>query len=124
MLGSEHTGGSEAMGIYNYQPACDPPGPTRGLTHHVAGRHGPGGGLIVSSLTNRLSLDAVRRLSNAAKLTVTDLVLAAADMTLQMAAGFVLYPSLAGPIVLLVTSVIVLSGPGRDPGRWPGSQAT
>jgi len=67
----------------------------------------------VSSLANTFSLDAVRRLSNAAKLNVTGLVLIAAGMSLQMAAGSTLYPSLAGPIVLLVTAVIVLFGPGR-----------
>ena len=67
----------------------------------------------MSSLANTFSLDAVRRLSNAAKLNVTGLVLTAAGMSLQMAAGSTLYPSLAGPIVLLVTAVIVLFGPGR-----------
>ena len=67
----------------------------------------------MSSLANTFSLDAVRRLSNAAKLNVTGLVLIAAGMSLQMAAGSTLYPSLAGPIVLLVTAVIVLFGPGR-----------
>jgi hypothetical protein len=34
-------------------------------------------------------------------------------MVLQIAAGSTLYPSLAGPIVLLGSAVIVLFGPGR-----------
>lgn len=50
---------------------------------------------------------AVRRLSNAAKLNVTGLVLTAAGMLLQIAAGSKLYPSVAGPIVLLAAAVIV-----------------
>lgn len=59
------------------------------------------------------SLGAVRRLSIASKLSVTGLVLTAAGMLLQIAAGSTLYPSLAGPIVLLASAVIVLFGPGR-----------
>jgi hypothetical protein len=67
----------------------------------------------VSSLTNALSMDAVRRLSNSAKLNVTGLVLTAAGMLLQIAAGSMLYPSFAGPIVLLAAAVIVAFGPAR-----------
>jgi hypothetical protein len=52
-------------------------------------------------------MNRVRRLSNAAKLNVVGLVLTAAGMLLQIAAGSELYPSFAGPIVLLVTAVIV-----------------
>lgn len=52
-------------------------------------------------------MNRVRRLSNAAKLNVAGLVLTAAGMLLQMAAGSVLYPSFAGPIVLLATAVFV-----------------
>ena len=55
----------------------------------------------------------VGRLSNAAKLTVIGLVLAAAGMLLQIAAGSELYPTFAGPIVLLAAAVIVAFGPGR-----------
>jgi hypothetical protein len=67
----------------------------------------------VSSLADTFSLDTVRRLSSAAKLNVTGLVLTASGMSLQMAAGSTLYPSLAGPIVLLVTAFIMLFGPSR-----------
>jgi hypothetical protein len=58
-------------------------------------------------------MDSVRRLSNAAKLNVTGLVLTAAGMLMQIAAGSTLYPSFAGPIVLLAAAVIVAFGPGR-----------
>jgi hypothetical protein len=60
-----------------------------------------------------LSLDSVRRLSHAAKLNAIGLVLTSAGMLLQIAAGSKLYPSLAGPIVLIVAAVIVTFGPGR-----------
>jgi hypothetical protein len=46
---------------------------------------------------------------------VTGLVLTAAGMLLQIAAGSELYPTYAGPIVLLAAAVIVAFGPGR----WP-----
>jgi hypothetical protein len=58
-------------------------------------------------------LNRVRQLSNAAKLNVAGLVLTAAGMLLQIAAGSTLYPSLAGPIVLLVAAVVVVFGPAR-----------
>ena len=58
-------------------------------------------------------MNRVGRLSNAAKLNVVGLVLTAAGMLLQIAAGSQLYPSFAGPIVLLVTAVIVAFWPGR-----------
>jgi Mg/Co/Ni transporter MgtE len=58
-------------------------------------------------------MDSVRRLSTAAKLNVTGLVLTAAGMLLQIAAGSELYPSLTGPIVLLAAAVIVVLGPRR-----------
>lgn len=51
--------------------------------------------------------------SNAAKLNVAGLVLAAAGMVLQIAAGSTLYPSVAGPIVLVVVALIVAFVPGR-----------
>jgi len=50
---------------------------------------------------------SVSRLSNAANLSVTGLVLTAAGMLVQIAAGSQLYPTLAGPIVLLAAAVIV-----------------
>jgi hypothetical protein len=58
-------------------------------------------------------MNAVSRLSNAAKLNATGLVLTAAGMLLQIAAGSTLYPSFAGPIVLLAAAVIVAFGPAR-----------
>jgi hypothetical protein len=67
----------------------------------------------VTSLSSTFSLHTVRRLSNAAKLNATGLVVTAAGMLLQIAAGSTLYPSLTGPIVLLAAAVIVLFGPGR-----------
>lgn len=53
------------------------------------------------------------RESNAARLNVAGLVLTAAGMLLQIAAGSELYPSFAGPVVLLIAAVIVAFGPGR-----------
>jgi hypothetical protein len=47
------------------------------------------------------------------KLSVIGLVTTAAGMLLQIAAGSKLYPSFAGPIVLLASAVIVAFGPGR-----------
>ena len=53
------------------------------------------------------------RVSNAARLNVAGLVLTAAGMLLQVAAGSELYPSFAGPVVLLIAAVIVAFGPAR-----------
>jgi hypothetical protein len=44
---------------------------------------------------------------------VIGLILTAAGMLLQIAAGSELYPSLTGPIVLLAVAVFVAFGPGR-----------
>jgi hypothetical protein len=60
------------------------------------------------------TMDRVRLLSNSARLNVIGLVLTAAGMLLQIAAGSTLYPSFAGPAVLLATAAVVaLLG-----GRW------
>jgi hypothetical protein len=59
------------------------------------------------------ALDRIRQLSNAARLNVAGLVVTAAGMLLQIAAGSELYPSFTGPIVLLATAVIVAVGPAR-----------
>ena len=67
----------------------------------------------MSSLTSTLSLHTVRALSNAARLNVAGLGLTAAAMLLQMAAGSTLYPSVTGPVVLLVTALLVAFVPGR-----------
>lgn len=53
------------------------------------------------------------RSSNGVLLNVGGLVLTAAGMLLQIAAGSELYPSLTGPIVLLVTAGLVAFGPRR-----------
>lgn len=58
-------------------------------------------------------MNRVRRWSNAARLSVAGLVVTAAGMLLQIAAGSGLYPSFAGPIVLLVTALIVAFWPVR-----------
>jgi hypothetical protein len=47
------------------------------------------------------------------KLSVVGLVATAAGMLLQIAAGSKLYPSFAGPIILLASAVSVALGPGR-----------
>ena len=65
------------------------------------------------SSQSSLSMDSIRRLSTAARLNVTGLVLTAAGMLLQIAAGSTLYPSLTGPVVLTAAAVIVAFGPGR-----------
>jgi len=53
-----------------------------------------------------------RSLSLWAWLNVIGLVLAAVGMVLQMAAGSELYPTVTGPIVLVLTAVLVAFGPG------------
>jgi hypothetical protein len=58
-------------------------------------------------------LNRVIQLSIWARLSVIGLVLTAAGMLLQIAAGSELYPSLTGPIVLLATAAFVALGPGR-----------
>ncbi len=58
-------------------------------------------------------MNRVRRRSNAAKLNVAGLVLTAAGMLLQIATGSTLYPSFAGPIVLLAAAVVVTFWSGR-----------
>ena len=55
----------------------------------------------------------MRNLSNVLKLSVAGLVATAAGMLIQKAAGSELYPSFAGPIVLLVTAVLVAFRPNR-----------
>ena len=49
----------------------------------------------------------MRHLSNMARLSVAGLAATAVGMLLQIAAGSELYPSFAGPIVLLVTAGLV-----------------
>ena len=54
-----------------------------------------------------------RELGSSLKLSVIGLAATAAGMLLQIAAGSKLYPSFAGPIVLLASAVIVAFGPRR-----------
>ena len=67
----------------------------------------------MSTLTNALSMNTVRQLSNARILNVAGLVLTSAAMLVQIAAGSTLYPSVTGPIVLVVTAVLVAFVPSR-----------
>ena len=55
-------------------------------------------------------------LSNAAKLNVAGLLVAAAGMALERGAGSPLYPTLTGPIVLVVAAMLV----AFRPARWTG----
>jgi hypothetical protein len=54
--------------------------------------------------------------SNAAKLNVAGLVLAATGMAMERGSGSTLYPTLAGPIVLAVVAALV----AFRPARWTG----
>jgi hypothetical protein len=67
----------------------------------------------MSSLASTGALNSVRRLSNSARLNVIGITLTAGGMLLQISSGSKLYPSLAGPIVLVVAALIVMSGPAR-----------
>jgi hypothetical protein len=59
------------------------------------------------------------RLSSWTTLNVLGLVVAAAGMLVQISAGSDLYPSMTGPIVLVVTALLVVVGPSRWT-RWIG----
>lgn len=61
-------------------------------------------------------MNRTRSLSNARKLALAGLVLAAIGMLLEIGSGSELYPTLTGPIVLLVTAAIV----ALRPTRWTG----
>jgi hypothetical protein len=67
----------------------------------------------VSSQISAISIDAVRRLSTATKVNAAGLVLTSAGMLVQIAAGSTLYPSITGPVVLIVAAIFVTFGPGR-----------
>jgi hypothetical protein len=67
----------------------------------------------VSSQARAISIDAVRGLSTATKVNAAGLVLTSAGMLVQIAAGSTLYPSVTGPIVLIVAAIFVTFGPGR-----------
>jgi hypothetical protein len=61
-------------------------------------------------------MNQLTSLSNAAKLNVAGLVLTATGMALERGAGSTLYPTLTGPIVLVLVAVFV----ALRPGRWTG----
>jgi hypothetical protein len=73
----------------------------------------------VSSRTTSMSIDALRRLAMAAQVNAAGLVLTAAGMFVQIAAGSTLYPSIAGPIVLIVAALVVIFAPARS-APWVG----
>ena len=58
-------------------------------------------------------MNRVSQLSRWATMNVIGLVVTAAGMVLQIASGSELYPSLTGPIVLLVAATFVVLGPRR-----------
>ncbi len=62
-----------------------------------------------------LSMNPARRRSTMTRLTIAGLLTTAAAMLLQIASGSTLYPSVTGPIVLLLTALVV----ALVPGRWP-----
>ena len=64
----------------------------------------------MSSQASAISIDSVRRLSTTAKVNAAGLVLTSAGMLVQIAAGSTLYPSITGPIVLIVAAVFVAFG--------------
>jgi hypothetical protein len=59
------------------------------------------------------TMTGLRQLPGAAKLSIASLVATAAGMLLQIAAGSVLYPSFAGPLVLITAAFIVAFLRGR-----------
>ena len=64
-------------------------------------------------------MTAIRQLSNDVKLNVAGLVVTASGMLLQIAAGSQLYPSFAGPIVLVATAILMTVFAGRGT-AWIG----
>lgn len=73
----------------------------------------------MSSQATTRSIDAVKRLPWAAKLNAAGLVMAAAGMFVQIAAGSTLYPTITGPVVLIAAAIVVLFGPARA-APWVG----
>jgi hypothetical protein len=67
----------------------------------------------VSFHASAFSIDSVRRLSTATKVCASGLLLTAAAMLVQVAAGSTLYPSIAGPVVLIAAAILVVFGPAR-----------
>ena len=67
----------------------------------------------MSSVTSTLSMQTIRRLSNTERLNAAGLLLTAAAMLVQIAAGSTLYPSLTGPLVLVGTALAITFVPSR-----------
>jgi len=67
----------------------------------------------MTSQASAFSFDSVRRLSVATRVNAAGLLLTAAGMLLQIVSGSTLYPSVAGPVVLVATAILVVFGPGR-----------
>ena len=67
----------------------------------------------MSSVTSTRSMQTIRRLANAERLNAAGLLLTAAAMLLQIAAGSTLYPSVTGPIVLVGTALAITFLPTR-----------
>ena len=67
----------------------------------------------MTSQASAFSFDSVRQLSVATKVNAAGLLLTAAGMLLQIVSGSTLYPSVAGPVVLVATAILVVFGPGR-----------
>lgn len=61
----------------------------------------------MSSPTRTLSIQTIRRRSTAELTNAAGLVMTAAAMLLQIASGSTLYPSLTGPIVLVIAALAV-----------------
>jgi hypothetical protein len=73
----------------------------------------------MSAQPSAISMEGLRRLPLAAQVNAAGLVLTAAAMFVQIAAGSTLYPSIAGPIVLIVSAAVVMFGPARA-APWVG----
>ena len=58
-------------------------------------------------------MNQISSLAGAAKLNVAGLVLTAVGMALERGAGSTLYPTLTGPIVLVVVAALVVLRPAR-----------
>lgn len=67
----------------------------------------------MSSVTSTLSMQTIRRLAYPERLNAAGLLLTAAAMLLQIAAGSTLYPSVTGPVVLVGTALAITFVPSR-----------
>lgn len=67
----------------------------------------------MSSVTSTLAMQTIRRLPNTERLNAAGLLLTAAAMLLQIAAGSTLYPTVTGPIILVGTALTITFAPSR-----------